>query len=197
MLFIVLSTALLSVSNVSAATKNIENGFKSLAKIEAALNPLEILSNHGGIRTSIDLNIVFAFNSAQLLSEAQRQIAALGEALAGESLRHCIISLTGHTDATGNADSNQQLSKQRASTVKKQLVRKYGVLSGQLITIGQGESQLLNQLPPDDARHRRVEVGLADLKACRETSANRQKIPIKAANNKVSKDKNAKLKIEW
>lgn len=189
-LVIALASIILSTASVFADIKT--EGFKSLAQIEAALNPLEMITNHDGIRRSIDLNIQFSLNSANILPAAQRQIDVLGKALTGEMLGHCIIKLTGHTDATGDADDNLALSKQRASAVKRQLVKQYDVLPSQLIALGKGESQLLNKLAPNDAKHRRVEISLGDAKQCKKSAnLNQEK------HKKVSKDENGKLKIDW
>ncbi|MGL1889192.1 MAG: OmpA family protein [Reichenbachiella sp.] len=193
LLTILSAVVFLNSASVLAEAKNTDNSFKSLTQIEAALNPLEILANHGGIRRSIDLNIQFAFSSASILPAAQRQIDALGKALTGKLLNHCIIQLTGHTDTTGNADDNLALSKQRASAVKQQLVKHYNVLSSQLIVLGKGENQLIKKLSSTDAKHRRVEISLADVEQCKKSVD----LPQKSQQDKISKDKEGNLKIDW
>ena len=134
------------------------DGFRSLGDIEAALDPLEIIADYDGVRVSIDLTIAFAFDSDELLPEAQPQIEALGTALSGERLGVYRFKLIGHTDGVGGAAYNQRLSERRAARVKQALVKDYGVQPDRLIAEGKGFSQPKPGLPPDAAQHRRVEV---------------------------------------
>jgi len=169
------------------------NSFKSLAEIESALNPLEVLADHDGIVRSINLNIQFKFGSAEILPSAQRQIDALGDALKGDKLSSCVISLTGHTDATGNSEINQTLSEQRANAVKQNLIDSYNITLDKLVAAGKGDSQLLTQLPANDARHRRVEVGIVNIEQCRTNILNNKK----ALKKLVTQEKDGKIKIDW
>ena len=183
-------TALLTGSAaffISAEALAQDSGFKSLTEIEAALNPLEVVANHGGVRRSIDLNIQFELNSANLTKSAEQQITALAGALNSSALSQCYILLTGHTDATGSAASNLSLSQVRAESVKATLVMDYGVNLDKVIADGKGESELIEGLAPDDARHRRVEVSLEDPQACKQKAA--------AANEK--QESPGEMKIDW
>ena len=164
------------------------DGFKSIADIEAALNPLETIANYDGVRLSIDLDIRFALNSATLTDSAIEQVAALGKALAGSTLSACEITLTGHTDASGSAENNLSLSAARATTVKQTLIDSYGVSENKLIAIGKGETALLQGLAENDARHRRVQVALTNPEAC--------KLAVESAG-RVSGDENGNVDIEW
>ena len=132
--------------------------FRSINDITQALNPLDVLGNHDGIKRSIDLNIRFNLNAFTLLPTAQRQIEVLAEALNGDRLSAYGIHIIGHTDAQGDAAQNQQLSEQRANAVKQALEKIFGVASYRLHSLGKGESALIDKLAPDDARHRRVEL---------------------------------------
>ena len=167
----------------------VEKDFVPLSEIEQALNPLEVIANHGGIRRSIDLNIQFSVNSASILPTAQRQVKALGNALQGEKLNGCRIRLIGHTDATGDENINMRLSKARAEAVKQALIDNYGIRAKQLDTEGKGETQLLLKLPDNDAKHRRVEIILVDVEACK---GKRQVEP-----QSMQKTKDGSLNIKW
>lgn len=69
------------------------------------------------------------------------------------------ILVQGHTDATGAADYNQELSVKRAGSVKDHLVNA-GVASSRLLTQGLGETQpvVSNETNSGRQQNRRVEV---------------------------------------
>lgn len=135
-----------------------EERFRTLADIEAALDPLEFLADHDGIRVGIDLAIRFRFASAELEPAADEQLAVLGGALSGERLAGHRILLVGHTDARGDAASNLALSQARAEAVRTALIDRFGVAPDRLRAEGLGEAALLPGLAPDDAAHRRVQI---------------------------------------
>lgn len=170
MKFLSLSIAalLFSKAALSLSFAQSDSDFVSISDITQALNPLENIANYGGVRMSIDLNIQFEFNSAQLRTGADAQVKALGEAISQGELKHCKIKLIGHTDASGTAKVNLALSQKRANSVKTFIVNNYDVNADNLVAIGKGESSLLSGLPPYDARHRRVEIALDDIKACQD-----------------------------
>jgi len=72
------------------------------------------------------------------------------------------IQVTGHTDATGNADANQDLSRRRAESVKKALTDHYGADPSRIATKGYGAEQPLAPNDEEKGRsiNRRVEIVL-------------------------------------
>lgn len=70
------------------------------------------------------------------------------------------IQITGHTDSTGDARQNQDLSERRAKTVMQTLVQKYGVDAKRLTAKGYGSEQPLveNNTEQGRAINRRVEI---------------------------------------
>ena len=70
------------------------------------------------------------------------------------------IEVSGHTDNTGNAATNQSLSEKRAATVQKTLVEKYGADASRLTAKGYGSDQPMadNGTEPGRAINRRVEL---------------------------------------
>ena len=131
---------------------------KSLTEIENSLDPLEFINNYDGVRRSVDLNILFAFNSDQLLEEARGQLQALGDAMKGERLASYGFKIIGHTDAVGTADYNRELSLSRAQSVKAYLIESFSISAERLEAVGKGESELIDSLPEDSSSHRRVEI---------------------------------------
>lgn len=72
------------------------------------------------------------------------------------------IQVVGHTDAVGDAASNQKLSEGRAESVKKLLVERYGGDGSRITTRGWGAEQPLADNKSDEGRaiNRRVEIVL-------------------------------------
>ena len=68
------------------------------------------------------------------------------------------IKVTGHADASGTPEANQQLSIKRAEAVKEYLVSK-GADPGMLTISGQGSKDPVNPANPLAPENRRVEIG--------------------------------------
>ncbi|NCU31654.1 MAG: hypothetical protein EOM23_01670 [Candidatus Moranbacteria bacterium] len=70
-----------------------------------------------------------------------------------------MIAITGHTDSEGNDDSNLDLSKRRAKSVKDYLVDQFKIDASRISTDGKGESLPIdsNSTPHGKAKNRRVE----------------------------------------
>ena len=132
--------------------------FQSFNDIAEQLNPLEFVANHGGVRRSVNLNILFETNSTKLLSEANNQLDALGKAMTSDRLRGFRFQLIGHTDAVGPAAYNLRLSVQRADAVANYLLDHFDIEKSRIETIGKGETDLLAKQPPNSKVHRRVEI---------------------------------------
>jgi OmpA family len=101
--------------------------------------------------------VFFPWNQATL-SEEDRQIVdqAAAEYRQTGSTR---ITITGHTDTSGSAAYNLELSQRRAEAVAAEMIRQ-GVPAGEIETIGRGEEDLL--VPTADGvrepRNRRVVI---------------------------------------
>jgi OmpA-OmpF porin, OOP family len=69
------------------------------------------------------------------------------------------VKIVGHTDSDGNDDSNLDLSKRRAASVKKTLTTEFQIDESQLETDGKGEGEPIgpNDSPEGKANNRRVE----------------------------------------
>jgi outer membrane protein OmpA-like peptidoglycan-associated protein len=109
-------------------------------------------------RPSIDLEINFDFNSANISSKSMPQVSALARALSSAELKGGTFLLAGHTDAKGSDSFNQDLSERRAEAVKRILSEKYRVDAGSLVTVGYGETRLKNDSNPFAGENRRVQV---------------------------------------
>lgn len=69
------------------------------------------------------------------------------------------VKIIGHTDADGNAQSNLELSKKRAASVKQALMSEFGISASRLETDGKGASEPVapNTTTEGKANNRRVE----------------------------------------
>lgn len=69
------------------------------------------------------------------------------------------VKILGHTDADGADSANLDLSKRRATSVKAELAKSFGVNADRIETDGMGESQPVapNDTPVNKALNRRVE----------------------------------------
>jgi hypothetical protein len=104
--------------------------------------------------------VFFALDRATL-TEADRQIISQ----AVEEYRQtgaARITATGHTDTSGSAAYNLELSLRRAEVVANELVRQ-GVPVTEITTVGQGEEDLLVPTPDEvrEPRNRRVWIVVA------------------------------------
>ena len=75
------------------------------------------------------------------------------------------LRITGHTDSTGDAAYNEELSMNRANAIKQALVER-GIDAARLETLGTGEKQPVasNDTPEGQALNRRVELVRLDVK---------------------------------
>ena len=112
----------------------------------------------GEVRRSVDLTIPFALGSAKLAKSAQIQLMELGKALSGKRLRDFEFGIYGHTDASGKAAFNLELSKRRAAAVGEYLVKHFGINRARIDHRGFGEERLLEVVAPTSPRNRRVEI---------------------------------------
>jgi outer membrane protein OmpA-like peptidoglycan-associated protein len=109
-------------------------------------------------RPSIDLEIYFDYNSAEIASRAVPDLVNLGRALTNAELKGGVYLISGHTDAKGGEEYNQRLSERRAKSVKDYLIRKFRIADDTLVTAGYGEEQLKNTSDPFAAENRRVQI---------------------------------------
>lgn len=90
---------------------------------------------------------------ANVLIDMKKQLAA-----SGTTGYHFVVS--GHTDSSGKADHNLELSKKRAAVMVRELVAR-GVPKADIIAVGMGSKNML--VKPDDtaakkAKNRRYEI---------------------------------------
>jgi outer membrane protein OmpA-like peptidoglycan-associated protein len=106
-----------------------------------------------------DYKITFQTGSAQLSPEGERQLQELFDNLSINSLA---VEVHGHTDNTGSADANQQLSEDRAMAVKKYLEGRSASTfpQGRVRVFAHGATEPVESNRTEEGRsaNRRVEV---------------------------------------
>ena len=111
-------------------------------------------------KKTIDIHsIYFDYNSAKLKNESIETLNNIGKALTKDKkISSCNFEIIGHTDAKGGDSYNLLLSQQRASSVVMYLLNNFSIEAKKLKSIGMGESNLLPDISPEDAKNRRVEI---------------------------------------
>ncbi len=102
--------------------------------------------------------IYFDFAKATLRAESEPVLKEIAAVMSKHP--DWTLSVDGHTDNVGDASSNLDLSKRRATAVKDALVSRYQIAAGRLIPAGLGASRPKepNDTPEGRARNRRVEL---------------------------------------
>ena len=110
-------------------------------------------------RPSIDLEITFDFNSANISAKSMPQVTALARALSSAELKGSTFLLAGHTDAKGSDSFNQDLSERRAEAVRSFLARQ-GIDESRISIKGNGKADPIasNATAEGRAQNRRAEV---------------------------------------
>lgn len=103
----------------------------------------------------VNIQISFDFDSAALRGDQKPKLAALCEAMKGVDVN--VFQIIGHTDSSGSASYNENLSLLRAKEVKRHMVSDCGIDELRLEAVGVGESQPFNAENPRADENRRVE----------------------------------------
>jgi outer membrane protein OmpA-like peptidoglycan-associated protein len=107
---------------------------------------------------SIDLEIFFAYKSAEITPQAAAALAPLGQALSDPRLAGDAFLIAGHTDAKGSAEYNLALSQKRAEAVRQHLITNFRLDGAKLVAKGMGSQRLKISDQPLAAANRRVQI---------------------------------------
>jgi len=120
-------------------------------------NDIDVINTGSELIVRMPNGILFDIDSAALRPQVQSDL----NVLAGNLLRYpnSTIFIVGHTDNTGSAAHNQQLSQRRAQSVASVLTAG-GVAPARIIATGRGEDQPIasNLTPEGRQANRRVEI---------------------------------------
>ena len=132
------------------------------AKTDKALNTLANLRLERRFVIDMKEGANFAFNSANLPAQAQKEIDGFLSDLKGDAAGAdgTIFLIAGHTDNVGSEDINYELGKKRADAVSRYLVTQKKMDPLKVISVSYGESAPLqdNSTGQGRAKNRRVEI---------------------------------------
>jgi OmpA-OmpF porin, OOP family len=129
-----------------------------LARAEAG-RAHERISSLDDYNVQDSTNVHFRVNSAVIPPEDQHALDALAQRAV--NIKGYIIEITGHADATGNAQRNRALSQQRADAVVRYLQENHDIPLRRMVTpFGYGQMRPVADNGTADGRrqNRRVEV---------------------------------------
>jgi outer membrane protein OmpA-like peptidoglycan-associated protein len=143
-----------SVTLQTEATVSGTFGIRLLRFAESTPDFSQVISSSGRYVTH---GILFDTDSDRLKSESAAVIKSIARGL--ETNPNLKLQIEGHTDSTGSADHNLDLSKRRAEAVKAVLVSQFKVDAARLTTAGLGATKPIdsNDTPQGRAQNRRVE----------------------------------------
>lgn len=118
---------------------------------------IEVINTGSELIVRMPEAILFATDSAALNPQLRSDLFVLAESL--NKYPQSIVTVTGHTDNTGSAGYNQDLSQRRAASVAS-VLRTGGVSGSRVRTVGAGENQPIatNQTVAGRAQNRRVDI---------------------------------------
>lgn len=116
-----------------------------------------VVNTGSELRVTLPQDLLFATDSTRLRPDLQADLRAVAANL--NDYPNSDVIVVGHTDSTGDASYNQNLSERRAEAVSF-VLRNAGVSGSRLRTVGQGESQPIasNDSSSGRAQNRRVEI---------------------------------------
>lgn len=118
---------------------------------------VEVIREGDSLRLQLPGNITFASDSSSISQNFYPVLNDVGKVL--KKYEKTTMMVEGHTDSTGSAEHNQQLSLNRAMAVRNYLVGN-GIDQRRLTTYGYGESQPIadNNTASGREQNRRVEL---------------------------------------
>jgi len=132
---------------------------KQAAELASAFDDdrIQIINTGEVLIVRMPEDLLFATDSTALRNELRNDLGALANNL--QRYPGSTVEVTGHTDNTGSASYNQDLSSRRARAVASVLIAN-GVSSGRIRTFGAGEDQPIesNLSSEGRAKNRRVEI---------------------------------------
>ncbi len=108
---------------------------------------------------AVNIRVNFALNSAEILPSEAAKLQAVCRAIQASDIG--LFRIFGHTDASGSASYNLDLSKRRAQSVRGYLIYNCGISPDRLQAYGLGEDFPLRAYNPRAAENRRVEFQVA------------------------------------
>lgn len=132
---------------------------RQAAELQAEISDgrIRIVNEGNQLRVVMPEGILFATDSATVQGSIQNDLYAVADNL--NRYPNTRVEVIGHTDNTGAAAYNQDLSNRRAGAVAA-ILRGAGVSGARIVAYGRGESMPVasNLTPEGKAQNRRVEI---------------------------------------
>ena len=131
---------------------------RQAAELRGSLNSNISVTNTGEyLIVNMPQDLLFAVDSAAVRPDLRRDLNTVASSLL--KYPNSRIEVIGHTDNTGSAAYNQDLSQRRAVSVAS-VLRESGVPGARIAAYGRGEDQPIasNLTPEGRAKNRRVEI---------------------------------------
>lgn len=143
-----------SIPDHEMPNQNVAVGYRSVRLAESTPDFSQMITSSGRY---VSHGILFDTDSDRLKPESAPAIKSIARGLETNPALKLLIE--GHTDSTGDAARNLDLSKRRAEAVKSVLVSQFTVDAGRLTTAGLGATKPMdtNDTPAGRAQNRRVE----------------------------------------
>jgi outer membrane protein OmpA-like peptidoglycan-associated protein len=149
-----------SVTEAQLARREADLAMEQADTLRRQLENLQLRQTESGVVVTLG-DVLFESGQTQLLEEAMASLVEVVDLLQSEPDKN--IRIEGHTDATGDADTNLEISEQRANSVFEALVS-LGVDRSRFTVAGMGEDFPIASNDTEEGRrqNRRVDVILLD-----------------------------------
>ena len=147
-------------SEAEFARREADLASQQITSLTRQLENLQLRQTESGVVVTLG-DVLFASGEAQLVEGGRSSLEEVVDLLQTEPDKK--IRVEGHTDSLGDAETNLQLSEQRAQAVREALIS-LGVASERIVATGMGEDFPIvsNEDEAGRARNRRVDVILLD-----------------------------------
>lgn len=149
-----------SVTEAELARREAELAVEQANTLRRQLENLQLRQTESGVVVTLG-DVLFQSGETELRAEAMESLVEVVDLLQSEPDK--FIRIEGHTDSTGNPDTNLRISQQRADSVLEALVS-LGVDAARITSMGMGQDFPIasNDSEEGRAQNRRVDVILLD-----------------------------------
>jgi len=134
----------------SAATGQVEKEVNTRLLAEGRKNQCSFKTDTDQLSPGCDKKLKSLANT---LIEAKKKLNTAG-------VKNFKFEVSGHTDSSGNAAHNKELSEKRAAVIVKEMVAR-GISEGEIIAVGMGSERPVvtpDNTPAKKAKNRRYEI---------------------------------------
>lgn len=141
-----------------------EEAEKRAAAAMASLQEIaKVKEESRGVVITLSGAVLFATGKSELLPIARDKLTDVAKAVKDQGFKEIVVE--GHTDSVGSATKNEELSRQRAESVRSHLISQ-GIPADKIRAVGLGSSRPVaeNSTAEGRANNRRVEIIVTPIK---------------------------------